>query len=85
MKKYWLFYGYNYYPCGGMDDLVFAADTLEECKARYNQEFTKGFDKSIRSEKEYKESKRKLTWAHIYDAEQMKIVWKANEVRTQSE
>ena len=30
MKRYWIFSGENYYPLGGMDDLHFATDSLDE-------------------------------------------------------
>lgn len=31
MKRYWLFAGDNYYPAGGMSDLVGMFDTLTDC------------------------------------------------------
>lgn len=33
MKKYLLFAGPNYYPSGGLDDLVKSFDSIEEAKA----------------------------------------------------
>lgn len=30
--RYILFAGHNYYPCGGMRDMVFEADTMDECQ-----------------------------------------------------
>jgi hypothetical protein len=32
MKRYLVFEGYNYYPCGGGDDFASAFDSLEEAK-----------------------------------------------------
>lgn len=33
MKRYWLFAGENYYPCGGMRDFKGAFDSPEEARA----------------------------------------------------
>lgn len=32
--RYWLFFGDEYYPCGGMEDFLAASDSIDELRAR---------------------------------------------------
>lgn len=38
MKRYFAFYGHNYYPAGGMGDFIGDFDTIDEAIERINQE-----------------------------------------------
>jgi len=49
--RYWLFAGDNFYPLGGVDDVVLTSDNLEDCRKKA---FTGGYGK------EY-------DWWHILD------------------
>jgi hypothetical protein len=31
-RRYWIFAGHNYYPMGGLDDLMATCDTVEEAE-----------------------------------------------------
>lgn len=37
MKRYFGFYGFIYYPSGGMEDFVCDCDTIEECVELINK------------------------------------------------
>ena len=61
MKRYLAFMGEHYYPAGGMEDFVASFDSQDEA-----------VDYIIkRSGKDWM-----YTWAHIYDMELYKIVWR---------
>jgi len=63
MKRYLVFCGSNYYPCGGMNDFAGSYDDLEEAKSvadGYDDEFGKIED-----------------WGHVYDSFECKIIYKA--------
>lgn len=62
MKRYWLFAGADYYPCGGMGDKRLESDDIEECR-----------EESIKPDK-YFRTKRCYDWWHILDTQSGEIV-----------
>jgi len=59
MKRFLIFTGDDYYPCGGFSDFDSAHDTLNEALTRY-------------AELHLEDSP--LTWGHIVDMEELKII-----------
>jgi hypothetical protein len=59
MKRYLLFYGHNYYPCGGVSDLCNDFDTKEEA-----------IQLLVEQEEKYRnEYGSNIHWANILDIE----------------
>jgi len=57
-KRYWLFGGGNYYPCGGMEDFIESFDELNDAIYYMNGWLKKDYS----------------CWCHIYDIEENSIV-----------
>ena len=55
MKRYWLFGGDDYYPQGGMYDLVSRHDTVRDAMA---------------AGRDTPDGERPLDWWHVWDAEE---------------
>ena len=49
LKQYLLFSGSNYYPSGGIDDLVGDYDTIGEAIGAANEELLKGYNESMKA------------------------------------
>lgn len=88
MKRYLLFVGDVYYPNGGMDDFCGGFDSLDDAKKYINPaiDYIRAMEKWWtgkpkpkpilgRKPKVFKRTKGD-TWAHIYDTEAMKFVFK---------
>lgn len=61
MKRFLVFKGNNYYPCGGMDDFKGDYDSLKEAVFNVTQLLVvEGYE---------------YTWGHIYDTELRQEVW----------
>jgi len=71
MKKFLLFFGEQYYPSQGMEDLLSEHDTMEEALS--------AFESHVKSEiEEYRKGIEDFMgqkWAIIYDTELRKEVW----------
>lgn len=68
MKRFLVFAGSNYYPCGGWSDFVGAYDSLEEARAAAEERKTLGQAYEARGQT------FRCTpddWAHVVDLEQM--------------
>ena len=61
MKRFWVFRCDEYYPSGGMHDLLGTADTLEEAKAMAAAVPDRDMTRDLH--------------AHIFDTESEKVVW----------
>ncbi len=64
VKRYFLFAGDDYYPVGGIYDLVGTYDSVEECMSRLTYPIIIFDDIEI---DEY-------DWYHIYDSQENKII-----------
>jgi len=67
MKRYLVFYGDNYYPSGGMSDLLGSFDTLTEGVIALENKN----DKEWNGEWDY-------SWGHISDG--VRIVWDTSNI-----
>lgn len=66
MKRFWVFRYDEYYPSGGMMDLLTVADTLDEARAAaFSPPRENGF------------SDLESMHAHIFDAEREAVVWRS--------
>lgn len=61
MKRFLVFAGSHYYPSGGFDDFMTDVDQFEQAR-----QYGLGYLKAEQS-----------GWAHVFDVEIRKIVWKA--------
>ncbi len=78
MKRYLLFRGRDYYPSGGIDDLVADFDTLDESVTACRKDVTKDFDDykdMYERESEYFEYQMDYSWGYVYDTETRQKVW----------
>jgi len=75
MERYLLFRGRNYYPSGGIDDLVGDYKTLIEAINAANEDILKDYDNRIDTKKEYLEYEKEYSWGHIYDTVTRSKVW----------
>jgi len=83
MKRYLLFRGRDYYPSGGIDDLLGDFDTVEECISECRKDMVKDLvDKHpklfnafeiIKYEQEY-------SWGYVYDTETRQKVWDQKQI-----
>lgn len=62
MKRFMLFAGENYYPCGGMEDFKGSFDTYEEA-----EEYVNTKNKGVQMDG------WGWDWAHVYDTETQKV------------
>jgi len=77
MKRYLVFKGSTYYPCGGMEDFFIDCDSIEDCLTEFNKEVLKDYNKEYsmyESEEEYLQDELGYGWMHIYDLKDKKIV-----------
>ena len=78
MKRYWLFYGEQYYPIGGMEDFHGQFDTIAEAQAVFEALITGIVAERVgwpqgSPYKEYDHIKTDY-WYHIFDTQEMKPV-----------
>lgn len=66
MKRYLAFYGWQYYPFGGMRDFLSHRDTLEEAEKAAIAKSEENIDEE--------DDPWEYDWAHIYDSEKDEIV-----------
>lgn len=76
MKRYLVFFGPYYYPEGGMNDFIGEVDTIKEGISILDKTIMEGYDSDMFYKQEWIKYQWKMNWAHIYDTQQMKIVWK---------
>ena len=74
MKRYLVFFGANYYPCGGMYDFLNDFDTIEECKKAIDDKIKEDFNQWDSLEEHIK-YQWEYSWAHIYDTETREEIW----------
>ena len=65
MKRYLVFYGYDYYPSGGMNDFIGSFDHIIECELSILKEHKK--DGNDVDDWEYR-------WKQIYDIKEKKFI-----------
>ena len=79
IKRYVVFYGDEYYPLGGMLDLLCYADFVSEALAKVKEHILKNYDSDCKynpvSVNEYISSEVKCQWFHIYDLHDSKMVY----------
>ena len=44
MKRYLVFKGRNYYPEGGMSDILTSCDSIDECRRKLEEDIVKDFE-----------------------------------------
>lgn len=69
MKRFLLFYGNDYYPEGGANDILGSFDLIQGA-----------VDYVVRIDSKRKKNDYDLfegTWAHVYDTTEQKIVWES--------
>ena len=71
MKRYMSFYGYQYYPIGGMEDFISDFESIENAKEAIQVEIIKKYGADVHN----------WVWAHVYDTRKREIVWSRNEGR----
>lgn len=84
MKRFMLFRGRNYYPSGGIDDLVGNYDTIDEAILVAKSEIMKDYEYqkfAYDDEKEYFNYEKDNTWGHIYDTLKMEKTWEQSELQ----
>ena len=68
MKRFLAFKGSIYYPCGGMDDFFRDFDALDEAIS--------GVIEHAQTENVHDLTDLwRFSWAHVYDAQERRIVW----------
>ena len=76
MKRYWLFFGNNYYPDGGMEDLLSSHDTLTDAIKAFDDKLSEDYNEEcLQTKNEYLEMQKELHWAHVFDSKNQKVVW----------
>ena len=78
MERYLLFRGRNYYPSGGIDDLIGDYPTLELAIEAANSDILKDWEYSkfgYDSQQEYIDYEKEYSWGHIYDIQTKSKVW----------
>lgn len=78
MERYLLFRGRNYYPAGGIDDLIGDYPTLELAIEAANVDILKDYEYQkfiYDSQKEYIDYEKEYSWGHIYDTQTKAKVW----------
>lgn len=71
MKKYLLFVGSEYYPCGGWEDSYGEFDSVQDAEDFVTQNPQFGEDDG---------SLTTIDWAHIVDTDTREIVWQFHEL-----
>jgi hypothetical protein len=70
IKQFLAFYGYDYYPGGGMSDFIGSFDSKEEAIKSIFEKNDKDHPKE-----EYGEDNWNNMWGHVWCSEEKKIVW----------
>lgn len=65
MKQFLAFYGWFYYPSGGMDDFIGDFNSLGDAI------------KSVKKQKKKDGEDFTTVWGHVWDSKHKKIVWKS--------
>lgn len=69
MKRFLIFAGVNFYPSGGIDDLIGKADTLAEAQ-------------TILPKRMIPEGFESMSWGHIYDCENDEVLDRVGQLNT---
>lgn len=78
MRRFLLFHGKDYYPAGGIDDLLESFDTIESAKEYFNEYVAIIYEEkkvSFDSYEDFMHNFREFEFAYIYDSELMEKVW----------
>lgn len=78
MKRYLLFAGAKHFPHGGAKDLIYPADSIQDCKEFYDKELKREYEQVKFGYKDFDSwllLAKDVSWAHIYDTHQNIIVW----------
>lgn len=81
MERYLLFRGRNYYPSGGIDDLIGDYKTLALAIEAAKEDIVKDYGYTIfDTEQEYIDYEKENSWGYIYDTQTKTKVWEQKEL-----
>ena len=76
MKRYLIFAGDHYYPCGGMHDFLFDVDEIKSIGVElikfYEDKYKDYYNRDVESIEEY--IKDDNDWLQIYDTHERKVI-----------
>ena len=69
MKRYWAFYGDDYYPRGGMEDFIGSFDDRDDAIKAIKEAHTKNSPEDLNWS---------CSWGHVWDTHDDLEVWSKN-------